>query len=77
VDIASVFRKNFFSNAVDLFNDRILAHGVSSLSSTGVQITGGSKPLSRHARLIFARKVAFAKWRQFRSTGIRPLQQPR
>jgi hypothetical protein len=65
LEIAAMLGQHFFADAMYFLDDGVFAHGCSSRSWVGVQMTGGSKPLSRHANSIFPRSVAFAKWRQF------------
>ena len=47
-------------NAPNLVHNRIVSHGYGSSNSSGVQMTGGSYPASRHTRSIVKRTAAFA-----------------
>jgi hypothetical protein len=52
------------SRGTYFIDNGIISHG-DSVNSTGVQITGGCKPLLRHTCSIIGRKTALVKWRQF------------
>jgi hypothetical protein len=64
--VVAVFTGNRCPMLPHLFHDGISAsHGVGSISSSGVQITGGTNPATRTASSILPRKTAFARCRRF------------
>ena len=52
-------------NSSRLFDNRVTSHADHSISSSGVQMIGGSNPASRHVRSILSRIAAFAMCVQF------------
>jgi hypothetical protein len=67
VDPISMLLCNRLAVLSDLFNDGIAArsHGLGSISSSGVQMIGGTKPACRHVSSILPRIVALARCRRF------------
>ena len=59
------------------FHDGIstTGHGFGSISSSGVQMIGGTNPAARHASLILPRSAALARCRRFR-VNLAKLRQP-
>src|SRR5437879_4072006 len=47
-------------NSSSLFDNHVTGHDDHSISSSGVQMIGGSNPASRHVRSILSRIAAFA-----------------
>lgn len=64
--------QQLFACRAGLFYDRVLPHGHSSASSSGVQMTGGSNPAERHVSDTNRSIRAFAMCLQFQAAQNRP-----
>ena len=62
-------REEFLARCTRFLNDRVFPHGHHlSISSCGVQMTGGSYPDALHCLSIARRIVALAMWVQFQES---------
>ena len=64
-DVIVVALGKGFANGANFLDDWIWGHCHSSISSSGVQITGGDSPAERHVRSIGPRVAALAMCVQF------------
>ena len=66
VEVIPVLARNRSSVSSNFLDDGISArHDRGSMSSSGVQMIGGTVPASRHTSSILPRITAFARWRRF------------
>jgi hypothetical protein len=65
VDVVAVPLGERLADGAHFLSDSIPGHGYSSINSSGVQITGGTKPAARHTPSIISHVAAFARCVQF------------